>query len=164
MCRLVKKVTLGAVIVAAGLMALSWAGLSSYPAAAFNKFRNAAKKQVPLEFDIERLRYQVTQLVPDIKKNISRIPQMTVAVYNLRGEIALAEENLVKQKENVLTMTRTLESGATTVSYRGRDISAERLKEKLNSEFTAYQHADAELKSKQKLLEAKERELDAARD
>jgi chromosome segregation ATPase len=164
MFRLVKKVTIGAVIVAAGLMVLSWAGLSSYPAAAFGKVRAAVKKQVPLEFEIERLRHQVAQLVPDMKKNISAIAEMTVAVENLREDVVTGRANLEKQQDNVLTMSKELETGATTVSYRGREISAARLKEKLSNDFAAYQHNEAELKTKEKLLDAKERELNAARE
>jgi chromosome segregation ATPase len=164
MCRLVRKVALGAVIVAAGLTALSWAGLSSYPAAAFHKFRDKVKKQVPIEFDIERLRYEVTQLVPDMKNKISTIAEMTVYTENLREEVSTLRASLDKQQDSILTMTRELETGNTTVSYRGKELTASRLKDKLTTDFAAYQHAEAELKSKEKLLEAKERELDAARD
>jgi septal ring factor EnvC (AmiA/AmiB activator) len=164
MFRLIRKVTLGAVIVGAGLMALSWAGLSSYPAAAFHKARAAAKKQVPLEFDIERLRYQVAQLVPDMKKHISSIAEMTVAVENLREDVSNTRVSLEKQQDRILTMTKELDSGATTVSYGGREWPASRLKEKLSSDFHTYQTSDMELKAKEQLLEAKERELNASRD
>jgi chromosome segregation ATPase len=150
--------------VAAGLMVLSWAGLSSYPAAAFGKFRAAVKKQVPLEFEVERLRHQVAQLVPDMKKNISSIAEMTVSVENLREEVDRSRASLEKRQDNVLTMTKELETGATTVSYRGRDLPASILKDRLSQEFTDFQIADAELKTKEKLLEAKERELLAARE
>ncbi len=163
MFRLVKKVTLGAAIVAGGLMVLSWAGLSSYPAAAFSKVRSAVKKQVPLEFDIERLRHQVAQLVPDMKKNISAIAEMTVSVDTLRQDVVETRARLETQQTNIFTMSKELESGATTVSYRGRDWTAGRLKDKLDTDFTAYQQTEAELKSKEKLLEARERELEAAR-
>ena len=53
MFKLVRKISMGAIIVAAGLMVLSWAGLSSYPATAFSKFRQSLKKEVPPEFEIE---------------------------------------------------------------------------------------------------------------
>jgi chromosome segregation ATPase len=164
MFRLAKKVTIGAVVVAAGLMVLSWAGLSSYPAAAFGKFRSAVKKQVPIEFDIERLRHEIAQLVPDMKKNISSIAEMTVAVENLRLEVDTARAALERKQDDIFAMTQEVEAGATTVSYRGREWTAVRLKEKLDNEFAAYQIADAELKTKQKLLEARDRELAAARE
>src|SRR6516162_8616192 len=70
MCR---KIGIAAVLAAAGLFLINRAGLSSYTATAWNNVRSSFKKQVPLEFEIERLRYQVQQLVPDMKRQLKEI-------------------------------------------------------------------------------------------
>ncbi len=161
MCR---KILVGAAVVALGLFALHASGLSSYPATAFGNIKKALKKQVPLEFEIERLRTEVARLVPDMKNHLSTIAQEMVAVDSLKEEIAQTRTNLAKQKENILAMSRALESGTSTVSFNHRESSAARIKEKLARDFESYQRCEAELQSREKLLEAREKALDAARD
>src|SRR5205085_7520694 len=103
---MIKKVIVGAVAVAAGLSLLSWAGLGSYPGTIAQKVRSTFKKQVPLEFEIERLRYQVTQLVPDMKKHLNTIAEEMVAVENLKEEVADIRSNLKNQKDKILALKK----------------------------------------------------------
>jgi hypothetical protein len=73
--------------------------------------RVSANKQVPVEFEIERIKGQVAKLVPDMKKNLGAIAEEMVAVENLREEIARTRVKLEDQKQNILTMTADLETG-----------------------------------------------------
>lgn len=159
-----KKIGIAAAVVGAGVFLTSAAGLWSYGSTLWSQARNGLKKQVPLEFEIERIRHEVAQLVPDMKKNFTIIAEEMVAVENLQKEITLLKGNLRQQKENVLTMTRDLETGNSTIVYDGRSYSSERVREKLARDFASYQTCEAELRSKEQLLEAKERSLDAARE
>jgi chromosome segregation ATPase len=159
-----RKIGIAAVLVGAGLFVMNRAGLGSYGCTAFHKLRTACKNQVPIEFEIERLKYQVTELVPDMKKHLSSIAEEMVATQNLREEINDTRANLQHQKDSIVSMTKDLETGALTISYGGRDYSRERIREKLNRDFHSYQRAEAELKSKEQLLDAKERSLDVARE
>jgi phage shock protein A len=161
---MIRKIAFGAGLVAIGLLVLHVTGLSSYPATAFGKLKKSVKQQVPLEFEIERLRHQVTQLVPDMRKHLSGIAEEMATVDSLREEITLTRTNLAKQKDNILAMTRELDAGASTVSINGRDYSAVRIREKLARDFASFQHCESELKTREKLLEAKEKSLEAARE
>jgi DNA repair exonuclease SbcCD ATPase subunit len=159
-----KKIGVAVVAVAAGLGLLSWAGLSSYTTTACSNIRSTFKKQVPPEFEIQRLRNEVAQLVPDMKKNIHAIAEEMVAIDNLKEEIATAKGNLRNQKDKLQAMTRELKSGVETIKYGSREYSANRVREMVERDFASYKRCEAELKSKEKLLEAKERALDAARE
>src|SRR4051812_43964930 len=103
MCR---KFGMGAVLVVAGLVLLNWAGMGSYVSTAWHKVRGNAKRQVPLEFEIDRLRHEVSQLVPDMKKNLSVIAEEIVAVENLKEEVATTETNLKQRESEIKAMTR----------------------------------------------------------
>jgi peptidoglycan hydrolase CwlO-like protein len=161
---MIKKIAFAAGLVAVGLLVLHVTGLSSYPATAFGKLKKSVKQQVPLEFEIERLRHQVAQLVPDMRKHLSSIAEEMATIDALKEEITQTRANLAKQKENILAMTREVESGASTVSIKGREYGIARIREKLERDFASYQHCESELKTREKLLEAKEKSLDAARD
>jgi chromosome segregation ATPase len=161
---MIKKLAITAVAVLGVLFLLNTTGLSSYTSVAFNKIRGTFKRQVPLEFEIERIRHEIAQLVPDMKKNLSAVAEEMVAIENLKDEIQVTKGNLEREKGKILTMKEDLESGAQTISYGGRDYSANRIREKLTADFASYQRAETEVKSKEQLLEAKERSLDAARE
>jgi len=160
MCR---KIGLAAVLVVAGLFLLNWVGLGSYTSTAWQKIKGNAKKQVPLEFEIERVRNQVSQLIPDMKKNLTVVAEEIVAVENLKEEIADIRTRLMGEQKKMQAMAKDLESGNKFVVYDGKQYSADRVREKLSRDFNSFKRCKAELESKEKLLEAKERALDAAR-
>jgi chromosome segregation ATPase len=136
----------------------------SYIGTACSKFVSGAEKEVPLEFEIERLRHETAQLTPDMRKHISVIAEETVAVQNLKKELA---EDHVKQdarKRNILSMKDDLKSGDQKIVYDGRTYSASRVKDKMAQDLSAYDRGETEIKNKEKLLEAREKSLDAARE
>jgi len=161
MCR---KIAVGAVLVVAGLFLLNLTGLSSYTTTAFKNMRAKAKGQVPLEFEIDRIRNQVSQLVPDMKKNCTLIAEEIVAVENLKEEVATIKTNVKDREAALRTATRDVEAGLKTVSYRGQEYPAGKIGDKLSQEFATFKRCEAELKSKQRLLEAKEKALETARE
>jgi peptidoglycan hydrolase CwlO-like protein len=159
-----KKIGIAAVVVGAGLVLVHASGLSSYTATAWNNVRKNFKKQVPLEFEIERLRHEVSQLVPEMKKNFSAIAEEMVAVENLDNEIKLTKANLKKREQTIHTMMSDIKSGATRLIYNGQEYSLSRVKAKLERDWASYQVAEAEVKSKEKLLDAKQSALEASRE
>jgi chromosome segregation ATPase len=161
---MVKKVGIAALAVAAALFVVSHTRFGSYVNVSWNKMRACAGKQVPIEFEIERIRNEVAQLVPDMNKHLSAIAEEKVQIESLKDEIATVRINLKQQKENILTMTRDLESNNEQIVYDGRPYSKTRIKEKLDRDFASYKRADAEMKSREQLLDAKERSLGSALD
>lgn len=161
MCK--KLISLG-VVGLIGMFLLSTTGLGSYTSTWFHKMKGTVKKQVPLEFEIERVRNEVTKLVPDMKKNLSAIAEEMVAVENLKDEIQTTKANLKQREKELKAMSRAVEAGTVKVVYEGREFSTARINEKLSRDFGSYKRCEAEVKSKEQLLEAKERSLEAARE
>jgi chromosome segregation ATPase len=159
-----KKLLLTAVAVVAGLFILNNTRLGSYGQTAWGKIRNTAKRQVPLEFELERVKQQVAQLVPDMRKHLSSVAEEMVAIDNLREEIQVAKGNLKKQNEGVHAMMEQLKSGTERVSIGGRSYTRARLSEKLSQDVRACQRLQEEIKSREQLLDHKERALDATRE
>ena len=103
-----KKFAIAAIVVGAGLGFLHATGLSSYTSTAVAKVRGGFKKAVPLEFEIERLRHEVSQLIPEMKKNFVNVAEEMVAVDNLNEEIKSSMATLQKQKSVLLAMTKDI--------------------------------------------------------
>src|SRR5262249_47707908 len=138
--------------------------LGSYGQTAWGKIRNTAKRQVPLEFEIERVKQQVAQLVPDVNKHLSCVAEEIVAIENLKEEIQVAKANLNKQRDGVRAMTEQLKSGTEFVSIHGMRYSRARLSEKLTADVRSCQRLEKEIEAREQTLEAKERALDATRE
>jgi chromosome segregation ATPase len=159
-----KKMLLMALAVGAGLFVLSSTRLGSYGQTFWGKIKHSAKQQVPLEFEIERVKQQVAQLVPDMKNNLTTVANEIVAVENLREEIKTAHANLAKQKTSIQTMTEELKSGNERVVFGGQRMTRTRMAEALAQNIRSSQRLEEEIKAREQLLEHKERALDSARE
>jgi chromosome segregation ATPase len=131
---------------------------------AFCSARPNANNQVPVEVEIERLRHEIAQLIPDMKKNISQIAEETVTVRNLKKEVETQETVLAKQKTNMLAASRQLEAGEYPVVYNDREYTPNQAREKLAKELDQYKRSASDLKFKKELLEAKETSLEKAKE
>src|SRR5204862_273839 len=91
-----KKIGIAAVVVAVVLFLLNSTMLGSYTGTAWSKIHGSFKKQVPIEFEIERIKHEIAQLVPDMKKNLSSVAEEMVAIDNLKEEILADIRNRLK--------------------------------------------------------------------
>lgn len=158
-----KKIGILAIAGVAALMLVSWAGLGSYCSTAWNNIRAKIKGQVPLEFEIQRVRQQVADLIPDMRNQCHTVAEEMVAVRNLRTNLNEAQARLTKDKENILAMNKALESGTETVAYNGSEYGADSVRQKLDHDFQAYKIAEQELQIRQKMLSVREKALEDAR-
>jgi len=162
-----KKIGIVALAVVAGIFLLRSTNLGSYTSTMIGKLKHSASNQVPLEFELDRVRNEVSQLVPDMKSHISAIATEEVAVENLRQDVKTTRAQLDKQKENILTMRKDLETagnGTKTIVYSDREFTVSRVRERLTRDWDSYKRCEEGLKSKEKLLEAKEESLNLARE
>jgi len=127
----------------------------------FHKAHSVIEAQVSPEFELERIREQITQLGPDMHRNISRIADQMVAVEALERKVQTCQIDQDKRKASLLAMTSALETGDTQrVKLYG---GAGDLKRRLERELKTYKTVEKEMAGQQKILEAKKQELDAAR-
>ncbi len=156
---MLRKIAVAALAVVAGLFILNSTHLGSYARTAIHKARVALKKQVPLEFQLESARNEVVQLVPDMRRHITSIAQETVAVQNLREQIADMRTNLDKETKHLASLRE--QAGTAKVSVTGGSY---RIADRMSRTLGACKRCKEELKAKEALLEAKEKALDAARE
>jgi len=159
-----KKLGISSVTLLVGLVLLWYTGLTSYVSTFWTQAKDGLKHQVPIEFEIERLRGEVAKIMPEMKKNFSTIAEEMVAVENLQKDVSQLRANLEKQKQNLLTMTNDLEKGTKVIYYDNKPYPADRVRDKLERDYASYKVGESELKSKEQLLEAREKSLEAAKE
>src|SRR6185437_640632 len=82
--------------------------------------RDAIKSEVPIEFEIQRARDMVGNLIPDIRRCMHVIAEEEVNVEGLTKDIAKAETEMNKQKDEILALRRDVDQGKQTYQYASR--------------------------------------------
>jgi hypothetical protein len=161
---MIKKIGIAALAVVAGMFILRSTHLGAYARTAWHKVRTGIKHEVPIEFQIDTIRQEVTQLMPDMRKNISLVARETVELQRLREQVNDTHAKLDKELESVADLRNSLLSATATVSYNGRSMSVERAEALLARKVDACKSCQSELKAKEDLVEAREQGLEAERD
>ena len=125
--------------------------------------RDAIKSEVPIEFEIQRARDMVENLVPDIRNCMHLIAEEEVNVEHLSKDIASAENELQKQKDQILALRRDVDEGRQTYRYASRTYTSNEVKRDLASRFERFKTAEGTLDSKRAILKAREEAVSEGR-
>lgn len=134
----------------------------SYFHSSANAVQSVVKDSVPIEFELQRARDMIDNIIPELQANIRIIAQDEVEIAALKADINDGTENLAKQKNLVTRFRAELDEDTEIYEIDGRKYSREHLTERLARLFERYQEAHIILASKHKLLETRERSLLAA--
>jgi hypothetical protein len=135
----------------------------SYVTTSAGWVKDSVKDSVPLEFEIERARQMVKDLVPDIENNMHVIAKEEVEVERLQKQIEQAEKDQVLDQTGLIRLKSDLESGKSVFKYAGRSYTADQVKLDLANRFDRYKTKDATLASLRDIHQARQKSLEAAR-
>ena len=136
---------------------------ASYVSTSCGWVKDSVKSAVPVEFEIERARRMVKNLVPDIRRNMHVIAQEEVEIERLDKEIAKTEATMSSEKSAILRLKGDLGEAKPVYHYAGRSYSPQAVKIDLANRFERYKTHDATLASLRDIMEARRTSLDAAR-
>lgn len=135
----------------------------SYFTTSVSSVREAIKREVPLEFEVQRAREMVSQVDGEIRKCLHVIAEEEVNVDDLRRELDLQLVSHQAQKEQILTQRRDLEQKQETYTYGGHIYTVAEVQQDLSDRFARYQTVEDTVKSRREVLTAREKALAAAR-
>jgi chromosome segregation ATPase len=135
----------------------------SYIRTSFGYIRQTAEEAVPIEFQIERARGLIKDLVPEVRKNMHVIAKEEVEVQRLEEQIADTEARLAKEKEQIFKLKGDLAQGKEQYRYASRTYTSGEVKTDLANRFERYKTTDATLASLKEIRTAREKSLQAAR-
>jgi hypothetical protein len=124
---------------------------------------DSIQESVPIEFQIDRARGMIQDLVPEVRKNMHIIAKEETEVQRLEEQIAESEARQAKEKEHLLRLKLDLASGSETFQYASRNYSAAEVRTDLANRFERFKTTDATLASLKEIRASREKSLTAAR-
>lgn len=125
--------------------------------------KETVKNSVPVDFEIDRARKMVADLVPDIRKNMHVIAKEEVEVERLNKQITESEAKLEKDRGDLVRMKNDVSSNKEVFQYAGRTYTQAQVKTDLANRFERFKTTDATLASLKEIHAAREKSLAAAR-
>ena len=119
---MIKKMVLGTMAVAAVGGLLFGRDACSYMRTGYHTVRDSVKREVPVEFELQRAREEVKRLLPEIQRSLHLIAEEEVDVESLRESLTLKEARLGSQEEAILSLSADLKSGDTKFVYMGAQV------------------------------------------
>ncbi|HYV38242.1 MAG TPA: hypothetical protein VE988_21340 [Gemmataceae bacterium] len=159
-----KKIAVGVVIALACLWVARKTQFCSYASTLIAQGKEHVRGQVPRDLELARVQHEIQQLDRDYQALLGPIAERMASVKKLEREITTAKANQQEQRENLLTLTKAVESNDMPVSYCGSTYNLDQAKVKLAREFATFKKLEAHLASKEKLLDAETKNLAATRD
>ncbi len=135
----------------------------SYLTTGASSLREAVRSEVPIEFEMERAKHEVAELVPAIHKSLKIVAEQQVSVENLRSNIDQKTAALEEQEEAILALNEDLKTGDEQFVYAGHSYSVNEVQRDLTERFNRFKTAEATLKDQQLILTAKEKALESHR-
>lgn len=141
----------------------------SYVTTAYDWVCQSAKESVPIEFEIKRAHKMIKDLDPEIRKSEHLIAKEEVEVEKLAKSVESNTSALAIDQSHIMKLKGDLERGDSTFVYatkggQTKTYSAKQVRTDLTSRFERYKTKEATTEKLGKILSARERGLQAARE
>lgn len=138
---------------------------ASYVRTGVSNVQDEVRAAIPIDVELERARQMIKEITPELRSNVRLIVNEEIAVKSLRNEIAAATQNVSSQRQQVALLRNQLsDTQQVSIQLGERTFSRTKVVERLASRVNRFKQAQAELASKQKMLEIRERSLAAAQE
>lgn len=114
--------------------------------------------------ELARVQHEIQQLDRDYQGLLGPIAEKMASIKRLDREIASARANHQEQRKNLLALTAAIDARESQISYHESNYTLDQAKVKLAKDFAIFRKLEANLTTKEKLLEAENRNLAAIRD
>ncbi len=160
--KVVKYGTVGAVgLVLAGGVLFGTDALS-YLRSSAKSMQTAVKDSVPIEFELKRARDTLDEIIPEMHAHVRLIAQEEVEVATLKSDIEQAGTALASERVRVTQLRGMLDAQKVNYVVGSANYSREQVKQELARQFDRYKEAEMVMAGKRRLLDTREKGLQAA--
>ncbi len=162
MFKWIKRLVIGSVVLGVIGAGVVWTGTSSYVRSSGRMLKTAVKDAIPFEFEIQRARDLLDDIVPELRANLRLVAAEEVEVATLGKDIERQKADLEVERRKVKKLRNALNLQHVTYRFRGMDFDREELVSELARRFDQLRTTEKLIDGRLDLLKNRERSLDAA--
>ena len=122
----------------------------------------SVKDSIPIEFEIQRARDLLEELLPEMRANLKLVAAEQVEVAELETDISDEADAIASEKGKVQILRNTLKQAQASYRIGNLDYDRDEVVEELARRFEHLRTAEQLLKGKRDLLRNRKRSLEAA--
>lgn len=116
--------------------------------------RDVVKSEISVEFELDRIRDEVDNLVPEIRRHMTIVAEQSVDVKDLERDLSDKEVALGKQKDAILALRSDLETESKSFTYRSVSYSRNEVESDLAHRFESFCSVEEGVKRDHQILAA----------
>ena len=136
---------------------------ASYVSTTVGWLHDSVKESVPIAFELERAERMISDLTPEIRRNMHLIAREEVEVERLDRRVDALGESQKKDQSEILRLQRDLDTGDSYFVYRQTSYTASQVRTDLVHRFERFKTSEATHQNLQRILAARQQSLAAAR-
>lgn len=158
---MLKKVVVGTLVAGVAAGVLFGSDSLSYLRTFGSNVREAVKSEIAPEFELGRIRGEVANLMPEIRRHLTIVAEQSVDIRDMEREIADKEDSLNKQKDAILALRSDLDSGKDLYTYKAVSYTRGEVESDLAERFDGYRTLEESVKRDHQILQARKDTLRA---
>lgn len=124
--------------------------------------QSSVKESVPVEFELNRAKEKINEILPDMQSQVRMIAEEEVAIARLEKEVQQDTQRLERQEKQLTDLRGQMRTQRVSFSVGRLKLDRQQLANHLQTRFDHFKQARLSLDSKQRLLEKRSQGLTAA--
>lgn len=120
------------------------------------------KRSVPLEFELQRAKEKIGEILPDLQSQVRMIAEEEVAVAKLAKEVSTDKSRLESQESKLSLLREKMRTTQVSYAVGQIDLNRQQMAERFQGRFNHFKQSRLSLEAKEKLLEKRKEGLSAA--
>lgn len=128
----------------------------------FKHVRNEVNNNIPIEFELERAKNMLEEIIPEMTANIQLISQEEVEIAALKSEIESNIKPLAMERSQIESMSNQMNIEKVSYNIGGHKFTRGELAEDLANRFERFKECEMLQQSRAKMLESRQKSLENA--
>ena len=159
MIKTVALVTVGGLVIGGVVLGTD---VLSYVRSSTKSVQNAVKDSIPLDFELQRARDMLEEIIPEMHTNIKLIAREEVEIAALKADIDQSEQLLAKAEQRIEKLRNMHVVHQSSYRLNNQVVDREQITSDLAHRFEQFTEAQVIVESKRRLLSARQQSLHGA--
>lgn len=162
MFRMIKYSVAGLLAVVVGGFLLLGSDFTGMIKTSARSIQQSVKESVPVEFELNRAKEKINEILPDLQSQVRMIAEEEVAISRLEKEVQTDTDRIDRREELLTKLRGQMRTQQVSFSVGKMNLNRQQLANHLQTRFDHFKQSRMSLESKRRLLEKRQEGLAAA--